>query len=105
MLRDWFNGKAKETRLIGSRCIPISHCLDGLMSCQGCSHVPLYSQEKVREKSRECQNHKPQPLPDTKRKRKQTKPNKHKSNKRTKSTKISYYIGYMKNNSFNTRFG
>ena len=45
--------------------------------------------KKVREKSRECHNHKPQPFPDTKRKRKQTKPNKHKSNKRTKSTKIS----------------
>ena len=29
---------------------------------------------KVREKSRECHNHKPQPFPDTKRKRKQTKP-------------------------------
>ena len=42
--------------------------------------------KKVREKSRECHNHKP---PDTKRKRKPTNPNKHKSNKRTKSTKIS----------------
>ena len=31
----------------------------------------------------------PQPFPDTKRKRKQTKPNKRKSNKRTKSTKIN----------------
>ena len=37
----------------------------------------------------ECHNHKPQPFPDTKRKRKPTNPNKHKSNKRTKSTKIS----------------
>ena len=45
--------------------------------------------EKVREKSRECHNHKPQPILDTKRKRKQTKPNKRKSNKRKKSTKIS----------------
>ena len=45
--------------------------------------------QKVREQSGECHNHKPQPFPDTKRKRKQTKPNKHKSNKRTKSTKIS----------------
>ena len=45
--------------------------------------------KKVREKSRECLNHKPQPFPDTKRKRKSTNPNKHKSNKRTKSTKIS----------------
>ena len=45
--------------------------------------------KKVREKSRECHNHKSQPLSDTKRKRKQTKPKKRKSNKRTKSTKIS----------------
>ena len=45
--------------------------------------------KKVRKKSRECHNHKPQPFPDTKRKRKPTKPNKHKSNKRTKSTRIS----------------
>ena len=43
------------------------------------------------EKSRECHSHKSQPIPDTKRKRKQTKPNKRKSNKRTKSTKISSY--------------
>ena len=49
----------------------------------------LFKQKKkVREKSRECHNHKPQPFPDTKRKKKQTKPNKRKSNKRTKSTKI-----------------
>ena len=46
-------------------------------------------QKKVREKSRECHNHKPQPFPDPKRKRKPTNPNKHKLNKRTKSTKIS----------------
>ena len=46
-------------------------------------------QKKVREKSGECRNHKPQALPDPKRKRKPTNPNKHKSNKRTKSTKIS----------------
>ena len=46
-------------------------------------------QKKVREKSRECHNHKLQSFPDTKRKRKPTNPNKHKSNKRTKSTKIS----------------
>ena len=45
--------------------------------------------QKVREKSRECQNHKPQPFPDPKRKRKPTNPNKQKSNKRTKSTKIN----------------
>ena len=34
-------------------------------------------------------NYKPQPFPDIKRKRKPTNPNKHKSNKCTKSTKIS----------------
>ena len=34
------------------------------------------TKKKFREKSRECHNHKPQPFPDTKRKRKQTKPNK-----------------------------
>ena len=45
--------------------------------------------KKVREKSRVCHNYKPQPFPDTKRKKKPTNPNKHKSNKRTKSTKIS----------------
>ena len=44
---------------------------------------------KVREKSRECHNYKPQPFPDTKMKGKQTKPKKRKSNNRTKSTKIS----------------
>ena len=45
--------------------------------------------KKVREKSRECHNHKPQSFPDPKRKRKPTNLNKHKQNKRTKSTKIS----------------
>ena len=45
--------------------------------------------KKVREKSRECHNHKPQPIPDPKRKRKPTNLNKHKPNKRTKSTTIS----------------
>ena len=45
--------------------------------------------KKVREKSRECHNHKPQPYPDPNRKRKPTTLNKHKPNKRTKSTKIS----------------
>ena len=47
-----------------------------------------YIYKKVNEKSRECHNHKPQPFPDPKRKRKPTNPNKHKSNKRTKSTKM-----------------
>ena len=49
----------------------------------------LQFQKKLREKSRECHNHKPQPFPDPKRKRKPTNPSKHKPNKRTKSTKIS----------------
>ena len=49
----------------------------------------LSTKKGVREKSRECHNHKPQPFPDIKRKRKQTRLNKRKSNKRTKSTKIS----------------
>ena len=45
--------------------------------------------KKVREKYRECHNHKPQPFPDPKRKRKPTNLNKHKPNKCTKSTKFS----------------
>ena len=49
----------------------------------------LGKEKKVREKSRECHNHKPQPFPDPKRKRKPTNLNKHKPNRRTKSTKIS----------------
>ena len=53
------------------------------------NHETQLSQKKVREKSRERHNHKPQPFPDPKRKRKPTNPNKHKPNKRTKSTKIS----------------
>ena len=43
-----------------------------------------YRAKKVREKFRECQNHKPQLIPDTKKERKQTKPNERKSNKRAK---------------------
>ena len=52
----------------------------------------LQSHKKVRKKSRECHNHKPQPSLDTKRKRKPTNPNNHKSNKRTISTKISSFF-------------
>ena len=48
-----------------------------------------YIRKKVREKSRECHNHKPQPFPEPKRKRKPTNLNKHKPKKRTKRTKIS----------------
>ena len=50
------------------------------------------SKKKVREKTRECHNHKPQPFPDPKRKSKPTNPNKHKSNKRTKITNISSHF-------------
>ena len=46
-----------------------------------------FNKKKLREKSRKC--HKPQPFPDPKRKRTPTNLNKHKPNKRTKSTKIS----------------
>ena len=56
--------------------------------------------KKVREKSSECHNHKPQPFPDPKRKRKPTNLNKHKPNKRTKSTKISSL--YLKRGNLNT---
>ena len=48
-----------------------------------------FKPKKLREKSRKCHNHKPQPFPDPRRKRKPTNLNKHKPNKRTKSTKIS----------------
>ena len=43
----------------------------------------IFVKKKVREKSRECHSHKLQPFPDTKKKRKQTKPNKCKSNSRS----------------------
>ena len=62
-----------------------NHSFPGLVAC---AHSSI-EKKKVREKSRECHNHKPQPFPDPKRKRKPTNLNKHKSNKRTKSTKIS----------------
>ena len=71
---------------INSNCKKQSpwHLLFGYLS-----EINLIEKKKVREKSRECHNHKTQPFPDPKRKRKLTNPNKHKSNKRTKSTKIS----------------
>ena len=55
--------------------------------------------KKEREKSRECPYHKPQPFPDPKMKRKPTNLNKHKQNKRTKSTKISSLISKRGNHS------
>ena len=51
--------------------------------------VECFVSKKVRGKSRECHNHKPQPFPDPKRKRKPTNLNKHKPNKRMKSSTIS----------------
>ena len=54
-----------------------------------CWYVQDLWLEKVREKSRDCHNHKPQPFPDPKRKRKPTNLNKHKPNKCKKRTKIS----------------
>ena len=74
--------------------IQASHTLCKIPSHTGyeiqASHTGCQTQaKKLREKSRECHNHKPQPFPDTNRKRKQTKTNKHKSNKSMKSTKIS----------------
>ena len=64
---------------------------DHVWVCHTCSTTqgPEWVQKKGKKKSRECHNHKTQPFPDPKRKRKPTNPNKHKSNKRTKSTKIS----------------
>ena len=60
-------------------------------------HMPINQQtgqntrkKGGKRKSMECHSHKPQPFPDTKRKRKQTKQNKRKSNKRTKHIKISF---------------
>ena len=47
-------------------------------------HLGQVIKKKVGEKSRECHNHKPQPFPDTKRKRKPTNPNKQKIEQRYK---------------------
>ena len=52
------------------------------------SKVNITIPKKVREKSRECHNHKPQPFPDPKRKRKPTNLNKYKPNKRTNRTSL-----------------
>ena len=49
--------------------------------------IKLITIRKGQRKFRECQYHRPKPIPDTRKgKRKQTKPNKRKSNKCTKST-------------------
>ena len=60
-----------------------------LSSCKASFTTFKKGSKKVREKSRECHNYKPQPFSDPKRKRKPTNVNKQKPNKRTKSTKIS----------------
>ena len=54
-------------------------------------HSVYLSKKKVREKSRECHNHKPQPFPSQKPKERGNRQNRTSanSNKRTKSTKIS----------------
>ena len=55
-----------------------------------CGHASPNGPDKVRVKAGKYYNYKPQPFPGTKRTRKQTKPNKSKSNKRTKNTKLSF---------------
>ena len=65
------------------------NCLFSMPSDLLLTLLTLRLKKKVREKSRGCHNHKPQPFPDPKRKRKPTNLNKHKPNKRTKSTKNS----------------
>ena len=60
---------------MGINCAPL--VVDLFLFC--------YERDFIKYLSRE----KPQPFPDPKRKRKPTNPNKHKPNKRTKSTKIS----------------
>ena len=62
--------------------------VENFMTIPSCRGIEI-GENKVREKSWECHNHKPQPFSDPKRKRKPTNLNKHKPNKRTKSTKIS----------------
>ena len=59
-----------------------------LYYCRYC-YLSAIQTKKSKRKIQGVHNHKPQPFPDTKRKRKPTNLNKHKSNKRTKSIKIS----------------
>ena len=79
----------KALRLALSSPSEVIAMLKGLKNTRTKWHNVRYKTKKVIEKSRECHNHKPQPFPDPKRKRKPTNLNKHKPNKRTKSTKIS----------------
>ena len=76
----------KHLRTIGAYNTVLNHIMKQLSAIGAYNTVP---KTKVGEKSRECHIHKPQPFPDTKFKRKPTNLNKYKSNKRTKSTKIS----------------
>ena len=83
------NKRTKTLRLALFSPTEVIAMLKGLQNTQNNTRNcgPVMVPKKVKEKSRECHNHKPQPFPDTKMKRKQTKSNKRKSNKRTKSTK------------------
>ena len=61
----------------GQICFPVHLYGPGTFVWKKCRAFQTTSSvKKVREKFRECHNHKPKPFPDTKRKRKQTKPNK-----------------------------
>ena len=88
------NGDCKVQTLALEIITPLNECT-GKLSRVSTRHkynrrgMVVCKKKRVREKSREYLNHKPQPFPDTLRKKKPTNPNKHKSNKRTKSTKIS----------------
>ena len=76
----WFGIANRQILSMFNSYLPVTRLWRGII---------VLKKKKVREKSRECHNHKPQPFPDPKRKRKPTNLNKHKPNKRTKSTKIS----------------
>ena len=60
--------------------------------CFQCKKGYNTKEKKLIEKSRECHNHKLQPTPDTKRKRKMTKTNMYKTNKCTRSTQTSSFF-------------
>ena len=77
----------QASRTLAFLRLKLSSCPQDDKEMYGKPFYYLLCKKKVREKSRECHNHKP--FPDPKRKRKPTNPNKHKWNKRTKSTKIS----------------
>ena len=96
---EWWNAGAAWRNILEKRVTyygkesqyTTSKFVTPVQECQG-THWQLciyFYTKKARENLRERHNHKLQPFPDTKGKRKQTKPNKHKSNKRTKSTKTS----------------